>query len=269
MDDYDEDPDSDEIVDEFDDESINSDDIDDLPADYEDEDDEDDDEEDDDISIEEIEVDSDLDSEEFEEGRLQEIEEANNSKKAVNNKKRSAEADVDESSASITAPVTDAELAAAAKQAGLDPSNLSKNQRKKLNKRLKTGVDESVENEKVEVVAKDAKDGKVKAASATKSTETKDGKTVSKSITLPSGVKIEDRKVGSGPQAKAGNRLGMRYVGRLQNGKQFDANTKGKPFSFRLGKGEVIGGWDEGLKGMQVGGERRLTIPPKMGYGAR
>lgn len=61
----------------------------------------------------------------------------------------------------------------------------------------------------------------------------------------------------------------MRYVGRLQNGKQFDANTKGKPFAFKLGKGEVIGGWDEGLKGMQVGGERRLTIPPKMGYGAR
>ena len=59
----------------------------------------------------------------------------------------------------------------------------------------------------------------------------------------------------------------MRYVGRLTNGKQFDANMTGKPFSFKLGKGEVIAGWDEGIKGMQVGGQRRLTCPPKLAYG--
>jgi len=86
---------------------------------------------------------------------------------------------------------------------------------------------------------------------------------------MPSGLIIEDKKVGSGPQAKAGNRVGMRYVGRLMNGKMFDSNTKGKPFAFKLGKGEVISGWDEGVKGMQVGGERRLTCPPKMAYGSR
>lgn len=74
-------------------------------------------------------------------------------------------------------------------------------------------------------------------------------------------------KVGSGPVAKAGKRLGMRYIGKLTNGKQFDANTGGKPFSFLLGRGEVIAGWDQGLVGMAVGGERRLTIPAKLAYG--
>ena len=71
----------------------------------------------------------------------------------------------------------------------------------------------------------------------------------------------------------------MRYVGKLENGKIFDSNTKGKPFSFRLGKGEVIKGtscapchililgWDEGVKGLQVGGERRLTCAPHLAYG--
>lgn len=67
----------------------------------------------------------------------------------------------------------------------------------------------------------------------------------------------------------------MRYVGKLMNGSIFDSNTKGKPFSFRLGKGEVIkgrssaltSGWDQGVKGMQVGGERRLVCPPALAYG--
>lgn len=59
----------------------------------------------------------------------------------------------------------------------------------------------------------------------------------------------------------------MRYVGKLTNGKIFDQCIKGKPFSFKLGRGEVIKGWDEGVKGMQVGSERRLTCPPKLAYG--
>ena len=57
---------------------------------------------------------------------------------------------------------------------------------------------------------------------------------------LPSGLVIEDKKTGTGPMAKPGNRVSMRYVGKLQNGSVFDSNTKGRPFSFRLGKGEVI-----------------------------
>lgn len=80
---------------------------------------------------------------------------------------------------------------------------------------------------------------------------------------LASGVEIEDKKIGTGPIAKAGQRVGMRYIGRLVSGKQFDANTSGKPFSFKLGRGEVIKGWDEGIKvsghGLVV---RRVADPP-------
>jgi len=61
----------------------------------------------------------------------------------------------------------------------------------------------------------------------------------------------------------------MRYIGKLENGKQFDANTGGKPFSFVLGRGEVIKGWDQGLADMKVGGERRLTIPAALAYGSQ
>lgn len=83
------------------------------------------------------------------------------------------------------------------------------------------------------------------------------------------GVTIMDSKVGTGPAAKMGSRLSMRYIGKLENGKIFDSNTKGKPFTFSLGKGEVIKGWDVGLEGMQVGGERRLRIPPVAAYGKK
>jgi FK506-binding nuclear protein len=57
-----------------------------------------------------------------------------------------------------------------------------------------------------------------------------------------------------------------RYIGKLQNGKQFDANTSGQPFYFRLGAGEVIKGWDQGLDGMAVGGERKLTVSADPGF---
>ncbi|KAI0032463.1 hypothetical protein K488DRAFT_78473 [Vararia minispora EC-137] len=86
---------------------------------------------------------------------------------------------------------------------------------------------------------------------------------------LPNGLKIADEKVGEGPQAKNGQTLSMRYIGKLQNGRVFDSNTKGKPFTFTLGKGEVIKGWDQGLMGMQAGGERLLVIPPALAYGKR
>ncbi|KAL1405046.1 peptidylprolyl isomerase fpr3 [Vanrija albida] len=88
-----------------------------------------------------------------------------------------------------------------------------------------------------------------------------------KKKTLPGGLIIEDVTVGTGPVAKPGKRLSMRYIGKLESGKQFDANTAGSPFSFVLGRGEVIKGWDQGLVGLAVGGERRLTIPASLAYG--
>jgi len=81
------------------------------------------------------------------------------------------------------------------------------------------------------------------------------------------GVTVDERKIGSGPVAKKGSRVDMRYIGKLDNGKIFDSNKSGKPFSFKLGKGEVIKGWDIGLAGIAVGGERRLIIPPHLAYG--
>ena len=71
---------------------------------------------------------------------------------------------------------------------------------------------------------------------------------------------VEDLKIGNGPEAKSGKMIGMYYSGKLKaNNKQFDATLTGKPFRFRLGKGEVIKGWDIGVEGMKVGGKRRLT----------
>ncbi|EXJ53830.1 peptidylprolyl isomerase [Cladophialophora yegresii CBS 114405] len=81
------------------------------------------------------------------------------------------------------------------------------------------------------------------------------------------GVTVDDRKIGNGPAAKKGSRLEMRYIGKLDNGSVFDSNKSGKPFSFKLGAGEVIKGWDIGLQGIQVGGERRLIIPAHLAYG--
>ncbi|KAI9803842.1 MAG: hypothetical protein M1825_001722 [Sarcosagium campestre] len=84
------------------------------------------------------------------------------------------------------------------------------------------------------------------------------------------GVTIDDKKLGKGPVAKKGSSVTMRYVGKLQsNNFQFDANKGGTPFGFKLGSGEVIKGWDIGVAGMSVGGERRIIIPAHLGYGKK
>ena len=95
-------------------------------------------------------------------------------------------------------------------------------------------------------------------------------------VTIPDGpppaeLIIEDIEVGDGTEASAGAHCTMQYVGHSwSTGKQFDASwDRGEPFSFQLGKGMVIGGWDQGVAGMKVGGRRKLTIPPHLGYGAR
>ena len=89
-----------------------------------------------------------------------------------------------------------------------------------------------------------------------------------------SGLIIEDVTVGSGGEAKAGTHISVHYTGWLFNdgvlGAKFDSSKdRGEPFSFPLGAGHVIRGWDEGFAGMKVGGVRKLTIPSEMGYGAR
>jgi len=84
-----------------------------------------------------------------------------------------------------------------------------------------------------------------------------------------SGLKIEDLVEGSGPEATSGQRVRVHYTGWLTDGSKFDSSRdRNDPFAFRLGAGNVIRGWDEGVAGMQVGGQRRLTIPPHLGYGA-
>ncbi|MDR3608299.1 MAG: FKBP-type peptidyl-prolyl cis-trans isomerase [Oligoflexia bacterium] len=83
-------------------------------------------------------------------------------------------------------------------------------------------------------------------------------------------MKSEDLQVGNGAEAAAGKTVTVHYTGWLTNGTKFDSSVDRKqPFSFKLGAGQVISGWDQGVAGMKVGGKRRLTIPPQLGYGAR
>ncbi|KAH8814941.1 hypothetical protein F5884DRAFT_156970 [Xylogone sp. PMI_703] len=154
-----------------------------------------------------------------------------------------------------------------------EESKLSKKQQKKL------------KNNKGDAVAVEAKEEASKAGKAEKSDKkvqfaknleqgptpsAEKPKTDAKpAVKTVNGVKIEDKKVGTGRPCKKGDRVGMRYIGKLTDGKVFDANKKGKPFSFKLGSGEVIKGWDIGIDGMAVGGERRITIPAHLAYGSK
>jgi FKBP-type peptidyl-prolyl cis-trans isomerase len=92
----------------------------------------------------------------------------------------------------------------------------------------------------------------------------------SQEVTTPSGLKYVDQVVGTGEAAVAGQNVSVHYTGWLENGKKFDSSVdRGQPFSFPLGAGRVIKGWDEGVQGMKVGGKRKLTIPSDLGYGSR
>lgn len=91
-----------------------------------------------------------------------------------------------------------------------------------------------------------------------------------KLIKTPSGLKYQDLTVGNGAAPRPGQNVIVHYTGWLTNGKKFDSSLdRGEPFSFRLGTGGVIKGWDEGVASMRIGGKRRLVIPPDLGYGAR
>jgi FKBP-type peptidyl-prolyl cis-trans isomerase FkpA len=89
-------------------------------------------------------------------------------------------------------------------------------------------------------------------------------------ITTASGLVIEEVLVGNGAEARAGQMVSVHYTGWLTDGSKFDSSKdRNEPFEFPLGARHVIAGWDEGVQGMKVGGTRKLTIPPQLGYGAR
>lgn len=87
----------------------------------------------------------------------------------------------------------------------------------------------------------------------------------------PAELVIEDIEVGTGEEAKSGHNVEVHYAGNAWSTRQqFDASwDRGETFSFRLGAGQVIGGWDQGVVGMKIGGRRRIVIPPELGYGSR
>ena len=87
--------------------------------------------------------------------------------------------------------------------------------------------------------------------------------------TTPSGLRITDLTLGEGAEAKSGQTVVVNYRGTLTSGKEFDSSYGRGPFSFPLGAGRVIRGWDEGVAGMKVGGKRKLVIPPDLAYGER
>lgn len=176
-------------------------------------------------------------------------------------------------------------------ESATEEPKLSKKQLKKLKKNdgnpAKAAAQES----------KDAKasDKKVQFAknleappSSSQSTLNDDSKTAKAAlgVKMVQGVKVDDKKIGKGPVAKSGNTVDMRYIGKLKDGKVFDgkslftpftstvltsfqANKSGKPFSFKLGKGDVIKGWDIGVAGMSAGGERRIVVPANLAYGKK
>ena len=93
---------------------------------------------------------------------------------------------------------------------------------------------------------------------------------MSQTTTTPSGLIFDDVKLGEGEPAALGQTVSVHYTGWLTDGNKFDSSKdRNEPFEFPLGAGYVIRGWDEGVQGMRVGGVRKLTIPPELGYGPR
>jgi FKBP-type peptidyl-prolyl cis-trans isomerase FkpA len=120
------------------------------------------------------------------------------------------------------------------------------------------------------VVAQTTQDAPAKKATITRPPNTNaPTKVTGDGVKTPSGLIYWDIRVGNGEVAKEGSHVRVHYTGWLTNGKKFDSSVDaGKPFDFRIGNGEVIKGWEEGVAGMRVGGKRQLRIPPALGYGA-
>ena len=117
----------------------------------------------------------------------------------------------------------------------------------------------------------DATGGKTASTSTTETAPatTAAPSAVGQEVTMPNGLKYVDLIVGSGATAETGKRVAVHYTGWLTDNTKFDSSLdRGQPYPFTLGAREVIQGWDEGIKGMRIGGKRKLTIPPDLGYGA-
>ncbi|KAF3928228.1 hypothetical protein AA313_de0207170 [Arthrobotrys entomopaga] len=193
---------------------------------------------------------------------------------AKDTKKRSAdEMDIDVIASSSTLSNGTTIAAASATVTDTPPSSLSKKQQKKLkaNSGEPVAVSTPTEKKKVQFASQleqgPTPNGNKSPATAAKAEKDEKPAVQSSKSRTVDGVKIEDHKLGTGPEAKKGQKVSMRYIGKLTNGKIFDSNKKGKPFTFALGKGDVIKGWDIGIAGMKVGGERKLVIPPSLAYG--
>jgi peptidylprolyl isomerase len=120
--------------------------------------------------------------------------------------------------------------------------------------------------------AAEKKAAKTAAPAATATTTQKEPqKTMEQQPTkTASGLQYIDTVVGTGPMPKTGQRVTVHYTGTLKNGTKFDSSVdRGQPFTFVIGVGQVIRGWDEGVATMKVGGKRKLMIPPNLGYGER
>lgn len=205
--------------------------------------------------------------------------------KSANKNKRAAPDSADEDEVNGGAETLDELITQGAKTAQAEANaepKLSKKQLKKLKKNngdaASAPVVEKVTETKIEAEAPSSNksDKKVSFAAQleqgpTPTKDKKDGKAkATVGVKTVQGVVIDDRKLGSGQAAKNGDRVGMRYIGKLKaDNKVFDENKKGKPFTFKVGSGEVIKGWDIGIAGMQVGGERRITIPAHLAYGSK
>ncbi|KAK1691665.1 hypothetical protein BDP55DRAFT_541797 [Colletotrichum godetiae] len=147
-----------------------------------------------------------------------------------------------------------------------DETKLSKKDKKKLknNKGEAVAAEEKTtpKSDKKVQFAKNLEQGPTGSAEKAKQAGKPAG-----GVKVVQGVTIDERKPGTGRAVKNGDSVSVRYIGKLDDGKVFDANKKGKPFTFKAGKGQVIKGWDIGVIGMAIGGERRLTIPANLAYG--